>query len=155
MTTRLQNEIKQSAPFASLEEEVLLNLMRTASVLEHTLAEGLKSYGVTPTQYNALRILRGSEPEGLCRNEIRDRMIKPVPDATRLLDRLEQAGLVKRERSGEDRRFVTARITERGLDLLARMDAPLREMLHGWLGHLPKSDLRQLASLLTEARSRS
>lgn len=153
MISQLQTEIKQSAPFASSEEEVLLNLMRTASRLEHTLAEGLKPFGVTPTQYNALRILRGAGSSGLCRNEVRDRMIKPVPDATRLLDRLEQAGLVQRDRDGADRRFVTARITKKGSRLLTRIDGPLEELLERELGHMSKTKQRTLVKLLAEART--
>ncbi|MDX1429884.1 MAG: MarR family transcriptional regulator [Rhodothermales bacterium] len=154
MATRLQREIKQTKPFASPGEEALLNVMRTAAVLEHTLAEALKPYGVTPTQYNALRILRGAGAEGLCRNEIRDRMIKSVPDATRLLDRLEQAGLAKRRRSDADRRYVTACITNKGLDLLDQIDGPLNEMFEAMLGHLSRSDLRTLSELLGRARER-
>lgn len=155
MSSQLQVEIKQATPFVSLEAEVLLNLMRTTSVLEHAVAEGLKRYGVTPTQYNALRILRGAGESGLCRNEVRDRMIKPVPDATRLLDRLEQAGLAQRDRKGPDRRFVTARITKQGMELLGRIDAPLNELLTAQLGHLARTDLRRLAELLTEVRAGS
>lgn len=154
MSTMLQREIKQTKPFGSPGEEALLNVMRTAAVLEHMLAEALKPYGVTPTQYNALRILRGAGAEGLCRNEIRDRMIKSVPDATRLLDRLEQAGLARRHRSDSDRRFVTACITDQGLDLLDRIDRPLNEMFEARLGHLSRSDLRTLSELLGRARER-
>jgi MarR family 2-MHQ and catechol resistance regulon transcriptional repressor len=154
MTTRLQREIKQTKPFGSPGEEALLNVMRTAAMLEHKLAEALKPHGVTPTQYNVLRILRGAGSDGLCRNEIRDRMIKAVPDATRLLDRLEQAGLAKRYRGDSDRRFVTARITERGLELLDRLDDPLNEMFEARLGHLSRSDLRALSELLGRARER-
>jgi DNA-binding MarR family transcriptional regulator len=152
MTPNLRSEIKMRAPFASPEEEVFLNLMRTAAVLEHEMAEGLKAFGVTLTQYNALRILRGAGSDGLCRNEVRDRLVAPVPDATRLLDRLADAGLVAREREGDDRRYVTARITARGLDLLDRIEEPLAAMHRAQLGHLSRADLRRLADLLEKAR---
>jgi DNA-binding MarR family transcriptional regulator len=152
MSPSLRSEIKMRAPFASLEEEVFLNLIRTAAVLEHDLAEGLKAFGVTLTQYNALRILRGAGPNGLCRNEVRDRLVAPVPDATRLLDRLADAGLVERVRDGDDRRFVTARITRRGLELLERIDEPLARTHAAQLGHLSRADLRRLADLLEKAR---
>ena len=153
MSPSLRAEIKQTAPFLSLEQEVFLNLIRTAAELEHALADGLKRYGLTLTQYNALRILRGAGADGLCRNAVRDRMITPVPDASRLLDRLEDAGLVERARGGCDRRFVTARITERGLELLERIDAPLARMHEAQLGHLSRAELRQLADLLARVRA--
>src|SRR5215212_5742803 len=98
MPPRLSDEIKQTKPFTSLEHEAVLSLERTAAVLSHAFGELLKPYGVTPTQYNVLRILRGAGSTGLCRHEVRDRMVAQVPDVTRLLDRLEEMGLVERER---------------------------------------------------------
>jgi DNA-binding MarR family transcriptional regulator len=154
MSPTLKAEIKQTAPFVSAEEEVSLNLLRTAARLEHAVAEGLKPFGLTPTQYNALRILRGAGDAGLCRNEVGARMLAPVPDATRLLDRLEAAGLISRHRGGDDRRFVTARITRAGIDLLAELDAPVERMHERLYGHMPKADLRRLAGLLEDARER-
>lgn len=151
---RLKSEIKQDAPFTSLEQEAFLNLVRTTAQLEHRLAEGLKSHGLTLTQYNVLRILRGAGEEGLCRNEVQDRMLTPVPDVTRLLDRLEDAGRVARERSEEDRRFVMARITREGLELLDELDDPVEELLSEKLGHLSRSELRRLIELLETARGR-
>ncbi|MEZ4417017.1 MAG: MarR family transcriptional regulator [Gemmatimonadota bacterium] len=152
MSTRLRSEIKQSRPFASPAEEAFLNLLRTAAALEHALEEGLKEHGVTGTQYNVLRILRGAGPAGLCRNEVKERMITPVPDATRLLDRLEQAGLVERRRETDDRRFVTARITGRGLDLLDRLELPISRLHERHLGHLSVAELQHLSELLERAR---
>src|SRR4028118_2217200 len=92
MATRLQDEIKQSRPFDSLEQEARLGIERTAALLGHAFGEALKPHGITPTQYNVLRILRGAGEKGLCRNEVRERMVAQVPDATRLLDRMEAAG---------------------------------------------------------------
>src|SRR5690349_19901110 len=114
MTSRLQLELKQRKMLGSMSQEGLLGIARTAALLEHATAEALKPYGLTPTQLNALRILRGAEPDGLCRYEVRDRLVARVPDATRLLDRLTDMGLVVRAREGDDRRFVHARITRKG-----------------------------------------
>ncbi len=152
MPTRLRDEIKQTRPFASLEQEALLSIERTAAVLGHGVGEALKPYGITPTQYNVLRILRGAGEKGLCRNEVRDRMIAQVPDVTRLLDRLEEMGLVARERDAADRRLVTTRITREGLELLARLDKPIIEIHRRQLGHMGKENLRTLIDLLAEAR---
>src|SRR3954465_9448055 len=118
MPSKLGAEIKQHKPFSSPEQEALLSIERTAAVLGHAFAEALKPFGITPTQYNALRILRGAGKDGLCRNEVRERLISQVPDVTRLLDRLEEMKLIDRERSSEDRRLVTTRITTKGQALL-------------------------------------
>jgi DNA-binding MarR family transcriptional regulator len=142
-------------PFGSLEQEAMLSIARTAALLEHSAAETLKPYGLTPTQYNALRILRGAEPEGLCRNEVRDRLIARVPDATRLLDRLDEMGLVVRQRQGDDRRFVRSRITRAGLDLLRPLDAIVLTLHAHQLGHLGERKLRALVALLGEARTQA
>jgi DNA-binding MarR family transcriptional regulator len=152
MPVRLRDEIKQTKPFQSLEHEALLSIERTAAVLGHGLADALKPYGVTPTQYNVLRILRGAGNKGLCRNEVRDRLVAQVPDVTRLLDRLEEMNLVMRERAETDRRLVTTRITREGLRLLERLDAPITEIHQQQLGHLSARDLRTLIDLLAAAR---
>jgi DNA-binding MarR family transcriptional regulator len=132
----------------------MLSLARTAARLDHDMIEVLRPHGLTPTQYNALRILRGAGAEGLCRNEVRDRLVARVPDATRLLDRLEETGLVVRGREGEDRRFVRARITRRGLELLARLDQVIVDLHRRQLGHLGRAKLRALIDLLADARDR-
>jgi DNA-binding MarR family transcriptional regulator len=152
MPTTLQAELRQSKPFGSLEQEATLSIARTAALLEHGMAEALRPHGLTPTQYNALRILRGAGAEGLCRNEVRDRLIARVPDATRLLDRLEEMGLVVRGREGEDRRFVRARITSAGFDLLARLDSVIDRVHRRQLGHLGERKLRSVIDALAEAR---
>lgn len=154
MPTTLQTELKRTKPFSSLEQEAMLSLARTAARLDHEMIEVLKPYRLTPTQYNALRILRGAGPEGLCRNEVRDRLVARVPDATRLLDRLEDTGLVVRGREGGDRRFVRARITRRGLDLLSRLDQVVIDLHEQQLGHLGRNKLRTLIDLLAQARDR-
>src|SRR5688572_9077942 len=119
MVKRLQEELKQTKPFTSLEEEVILNLVRTAEHVVSRTAEVLKPANLTPTQYNALRILRGAGPDGLTCGEIGERMVTKESDITRLLDRLERRGLISRERPETNRRVVITRVTDEGLRLLA------------------------------------
>ncbi|HET9210443.1 MAG TPA: MarR family transcriptional regulator [Thermoanaerobaculia bacterium] len=152
MSGNLKREIQQEKPFASLEEEAFLGLQRTASLLIQALGRELKGHDLTPAQYNTLRILRGAEPDALTCGEIGERLVSPGPDVTRLLDRLEQGGLVLRLRDAGDRRIVRARITEKGLALLDRLDAPVEEVLGRLLGSLGPAKLRTLAGLLEEAR---
>ena len=152
MGRELRDEIKQGKPFESLEQEALLSIERTAAVLMHGFADSLKEYDITPTQYNVLRILRGAGRAGLCRNEIRDRLVAQVPDVTRLLDRLEESGLVERERAEQDRRLVTTRITKAGLILLSRLDGPVAQSHRERLGHLSAAQLRSLIGLLAQVR---
>lgn len=150
--TTLRDEIKQGRPFGSLEQEAHLSIERTAAMLGHAFSEALKPYGITGTQYNVLRILRGAGEEGLCRNEVRERMVAQVPDATRLLDRMEAAGLIRRERSAADRRYVTTRITDAGLRLVNELDAPTEALHRRLLGHLSEDELATLVRLLGKAR---
>jgi DNA-binding MarR family transcriptional regulator len=152
MPPTLRDEIRQRKAFDSLEQEALLSIERTAAVLMHAFADSLKAYEITPTQYNVLRILRGAGQEGLCRNDIRDRLVTPVPDVTRLLDRMEEGGLVERERAESDRRLVTTRITREGLAMLKRLDGPVAETHKRHLGHLSPTQLRTLIALLAAAR---
>ena len=154
MPQRLSDEIKQRRPFRSPEQEAHLSVMRTAALLEHRFAELVKPHGVTPTQYNVLRILQGAGAEGLCRNEVRDRLVARVPDASRLLDRLEEMGLVERERDAGDRRLVNTRITRAGTAMLARLEAPVAELHARQLGHLTRAELDTLADLLARVRER-
>jgi DNA-binding MarR family transcriptional regulator len=148
----LKTDLKQRRPFRSLAHEAHLSIQRTAAELEHEFETAMKPHGVTATQYNVLRILRGAEPEGLCRNEIGTRMLRPVPDVTRLLDRLEQSRLIARHRGGDDRRFVTTRITATGLRLLAALD-PVVDALHeSRLGGLGETRLRSLIDALGRVR---
>lgn len=118
MPSRLQAEIKQSKPFRNREHEAILGLLRTAAILDHATDEELRPFGLTHTQFNVLRILRGAGQDGLCGREIGERMITKVPDVPRLLDRLEKAELISRERNSDDRRHVTARITAKGKQLV-------------------------------------
>ena len=148
----LQEEIKQSKPFGSLEQEALLSIERTAAVLSHGVAEALRRYHITPTQYNVLRILRGAGQQGLSRNEVRDRLVSQVPDVTRLLDRMEEIGLVARQRAVDDRRMVFTRLTRKAAQLLARLDGPVARLHREQLGHLSAAKLRMLIDILAVAR---
>src|SRR6185437_9929369 len=127
----------------SLEEAVFLDLVRTSDVLSRRLVYVLKNEDLSSNQYNVLRILRGA-PDGLPCGEIGNRMITRDPDITRLLDRLEKRGLISRHRETKDRRMVMARITRDGMQLLARMDEPVREGHRAQLGHLGRERLKAL-----------
>lgn len=149
----LLHEIRQTKPFASLAEEAFLNIWRTAEVLFRAMGEPLKPYGLTLTQYNALRVLRGAEPEGLTCRSLGERMISHDPDVTRLLDRLAKQGLIARRRSVRDRRVVTTRITPAGLALMARLDGPMPQVPRRMLDHLGEAQLRGVIRLLEQARN--
>ena len=152
MTGRLQSEIRQTRPFKCVEEEAFLNLVRTVEVLGRGIAEVLKDAGLSPTQYNVLRILRGAGSAGHACCEIGERLLTHDPDITRLLDRLEERGLVSRTRDERDRRVVTTRITDEGLRLLSELDAPMTQTHVGQLGHLGPERLQSLIELLEQAR---
>jgi DNA-binding MarR family transcriptional regulator len=149
----LRAEIRQKKPFPSRAEEVLLNLLLTADRLANAEAVVLKGHGLTVPQYNVLRILRGAGKDGHPCQEIGARMIARVPDVTRLVDRLEAAGLVQRERSATDRRVVQVRIRKAGLELLAGLDGPMTELPPRLLSSLSRSDMATLNTLLEKARA--
>jgi DNA-binding MarR family transcriptional regulator len=151
----LQADIKQSKPFGSLEEEVFTALLRTADRMEARAAEVLKAYELSPTQYNALRILRGAEPDGLACNEVASRMLTHDPDITRLMARLERRGLARRERAQSDRRVVTTRITPAGLQVVKGLDATVDGFLKQLLGGLGEQRLKSLLRLLQAVRKHS
>ena len=154
MASELQAELKQHKPFRSLKEEATLSIWRTAALLEHAFESALKPHRITSTQYNVLRILRGAEPDGLCRNEISARLVRQAPDVTRLLDRLEDSKLIARERGGDDRRFVLTRITRAGVGLLDDVEERIDQIHHAQLGHLNEAQLRKLIGLLADVRRR-
>jgi DNA-binding MarR family transcriptional regulator len=141
-----------SPPSNSLEEEAFVALLRTADQLQGRAAEMFKSHGLSPTQYNALRILRGAGPEGLACTEVARRMINRDPDITRLMDRLERRGLIRRGREQKDRRVIKARITAAGLDLLKGLNREVAEFHRQLLGHLGAEKLQSLIGLLEAAR---
>jgi len=150
---RLRKEIKQTKPFGSIEEEAFLGLQRTADALMRGMVEVLKPSGLSPTQYNILRILRGAGDDGLSCREVGERMISRDPDMTRLLDRLEARQLVARERGRRDRRVITTRITAEGRELLKRLDASVSEFPRRRMGHVGVERLRSLVRVLDQLRS--
>ena len=152
MSPKLKDEIKQGKPFESLQAEVFLNLMRTADVLLRGQEAILKLAGLSATQYNVLRILRGAGEQGLCCREVGERMIARDPDITRLVDRLERRGFLARSRDNRDRRVITVRITPAGLKVLKDLDGPMAEYNRRLLSHMDKGDLRKLVELLEAAR---
>jgi DNA-binding MarR family transcriptional regulator len=152
MGRRIREELKQTRPFASLEEEVAVEVHRTAQVLMRWLVEELKPSSITPSQYNVLRILRGSSPQPLSATEICSRMVTYDPDLTRLLDRLETAGMVRKERDAKDRRVVNVHITKLGRDTVESAMEAARARLHEELGGIGKARLEQLADLLERVR---
>src|SRR5690349_21582673 len=115
--SQLREEIRQNKPFRSRQQEALLGLLRTAALIKRRDARLVEAHGISPEQYNVLRILRGAGPEGLPVLDIAGRMIEPSPAITRLLDKLENKRLVQRVRCPEDRRQVLCTITTAGLDL--------------------------------------
>ena len=148
---QLQRELKKRQPFESDAQEAMLNLVRTSDRFQIRFTRLFREYGLTPSQYNVLRILRG-EGQPLPCLEVAERMVAAVPAITGLIDRLEAMGLVSRERSTEDRRVVYVTITAKALDLLARLDGPVIDMHTALMGHLSQSELRQLIGLLEKAR---
>ena len=150
-TARLQQELKKKKPFASPEQEAILNILRTSDRIDNRLGRLFREYGLTNSQYNVLRILRG-EGKPLPSLEIADRMIQVVPAITGLIDRLEQQKLVVRQRSTEDRRVVYVEITRKALEILKELDKPLEELHQGLLRHLSRAELQKLSRLLEKAR---
>ena len=149
--TRLQHELKKKKPFASAEQEAILNILRTSDWIDNRLGRLFREYGLTCSQYNVLRILRG-EGKPLPSLEIADRMIQVVPAITGLIDRLEQQKLVVRRRSTEDRRVVFVEITNKALEVLKKLDKPLEQLHQGLVGHLSRAELESLTRLLEKAR---
>ena len=152
MTSKIQDEIKQSKPFKTVAAEALVSLLRTADLVAREVAEVLKPYGVSPTQYNVLRILRGAGPSGLACGEIGGRMITQDPDITRLLDRMEKAGWIERTRDSRDRRVVTTRLTKQGKKIIDELEEPLNRVERQRLKKVGEKRLRELVQLLDIVR---
>lgn len=150
---RKQESTNKARRPVCLEEVAFLDLVSTCDLLSRGPAVLLKDEDLSATQYNVLRILRGS-PDGLPCGEIASRMITRDPDVTRLLDRLERRGLISRWRETKDRRVVMVKITAEGLKLLRRLDEPVQAMHRRQLGHVGKTRLRELAELLEAAREK-
>jgi DNA-binding MarR family transcriptional regulator len=143
-----------SHPALPMEDTIFISLQKIADFLGLEAEQLLKPHGLTGTQYNVLRILRGAEPHGLACRAISERMISHDPDMTRLLDRMEKRNLISRARQTDDRRVIKTRITPAGLALLRSLDQPVRELHQRQFRHLPARRLKTLAQLLEEIRGR-
>lgn len=150
--SRLQREIRQTRPFRSVYHEAFLSVLKTADVFRRAVSELLQPLGVTPQQYNVLRILRGAEPDGLPTLDIAKRLIEETPGVTRLLDRLEQKRLIRRARSRTDRRQVLCRISPAGLRLLEQTDAVITDPEQRLAAVWNSAQARSLIGLLDRAR---
>jgi len=152
MTSKLQEEIKQRKPFESLQEELWLNLSRTTAMVGHVIEQRLRRRGLSPTQYNVLRILRGSGAKGLCQYEIAERLVAQVPDVPRIVDRMEKAGWVERVRGQADRRVVMASLTQAGVALVGELDAAMDDLHSVLFKDLTQEEMERLNELLVAAR---
>src|ERR1700733_5105913 len=150
-TPKLQHELKKKRPFESSEEEALLSVVRTSDRLHIRFARLLREHGLTPSQYNVLRILRG-EGKPLPILEIASRTVAVVPGITGLIDRLEQAGFVNRLRCEKDRRVIYVALTDQGTKILHDLDEPLLALHRKLMGHLSHGDLKDLVGLLEKLR---
>jgi DNA-binding MarR family transcriptional regulator len=150
---KLQREIKQRKPFRNLGEEAVLNVWRTGDFIARRLHELLKTGGISQTQYNVLRILRGAGADGIACGEIAGRMLTHDPDITRLMDRLVRRGLARRTRVRRDRRVILAGITPEGASLLEEMDPLVARLVDQIIGHMQEPQLKTLIRLLEKTRN--
>ncbi len=153
LRSAVQEEIRQRRPFSSPAEEGVVALVRTADLLRRALTRIVERHGITLQQYNVLRILRGAADDGLPTLEIANRMIEQAPGVTRLLDRLQAKGLVRRQRSAQDRRQIRCWISPGGLDLLGRLDEPMQQGARAFMAPLAAPDLAAFVRLLDELRA--
>lgn len=143
---------RKTSHFDSLEQETFLNVWRTYDRLRAMEDQLFVQFGITPQQYNALRLLRAADPRPLPTLTLANRLVSRAPDITRLLDKLEEQQWIVRERPAENRRVVAVRITNSGKELLDSISDPLRKCHSEQLGHLSAAKLRKLCELLKEAR---
>lgn len=148
----LKTEIAQTSAFSSLEEEAILNVMRTSDCLERAFRHKTREWGLSQTQYNVLRILRGAHPDGLPCAAIGDRMIAMEPDITRLLRRLKDLKLIRQHRDRQDRRVVLTQVTDAGLELLQAMDPIIQKIPVQLLERLSPRELAEMIRLLETVR---
>ncbi|MCA9113737.1 MAG: MarR family transcriptional regulator [Planctomycetaceae bacterium] len=150
--SKLQQQLGKRHPFTSPEQEAILNLLRTSDQFENRIGRLLREYGLTSSQYNVLRILRG-EGKPLPSQEIARRTIQVVPAMTGLIDRLEKQRFVTRERCTEDRRVVFIQLTEQGRKVLSQLDEPMEQLHRELIGHVSADRLKLLIEVLEEARA--
>jgi DNA-binding MarR family transcriptional regulator len=152
MSEGKKDDLKLNRPFAGLEQEAVVNIIRTSEELMGSIAQVIKPHGLSVPGFNVLRILRGAGKGGRTCGEIAERLVTRVPDCTRLLDRLQQGGLVERERDQNDRRVVRSRLTDAGKKMLSRIDKPLLENTLNTMGKLSQARLRGLIEALEDIR---
>src|ERR1700729_1899156 len=150
----LATALKQNRPFVSLEQEAYLSILRTASDLSRAVDQFFRPFDITPSQYNVLRILRGAGADGLCRNEISERMVTATPDMSRLLDRMERAGWVTRKRAEDDRRQVSTYIMKSGMELLAKLETPTNDFVMRLFAGAAASDLKTVLKVNDRIRTK-
>jgi len=150
----MNQDANESFPTTHLEDYLFVAILKAADSLAQEAEHLIKTAGLTPAQYNVLRILRGAEPGGLLCRGISERMISRDPDITRLLDRMEKNSLITRERQTEDRRVIKTRITAGGLKLLKKLDRPVHELHRNQFRHMSAARQRQLAELVNEMGKR-
>src|ERR1700733_8572493 len=150
----LATALKQNRPFVPLGQEAYLRILRTASDLSRAVDQFFRPFDITPSQYNVLRILRGAGADGLCRNEISERMVTATPDMSRLLDRMERAGWVTRERAEDDRRQVSTHITQSGMELLAKLETPTYDFVTRLFAGAAVSDLTTVLKVNDRIRAK-
>ncbi|GAA4473393.1 MarR family transcriptional regulator [Novipirellula rosea] len=151
-TRNLSDELKKKHPFKSVEQEAMLSIMRTSDLLENRAARLLRNYQLTPSQYNAMRIMRGEGKPMPCL-EVADRMIQVAPAITRVVDQLVSRGLISKTQSSEDRRVFLVQLTVAGKALLRKIDAPIDRLHQTLLGHVSQRDLKSLIATLADARN--
>jgi DNA-binding MarR family transcriptional regulator len=153
MLTRFPAAPRSARRFDSLEQEVFLNLWRTYDRLRILEDELFGRYHLTPQQYNVLRLLKAEQPRTVPTLTLADRLVSRAPDITRMLDKLEERGLIVRDRPAENRRMVRVGISAAGVALLRKLAGPLRYCHARQLGHLSATQLKQLAELLRQVRA--
>lgn len=153
MTTAPPRPARKSRRFDSLEQEAFLNLWRAYDRLRAFEDALFHEHDLTPQQYNALRLLRGAHPGKLPTLDLAGRLVSKAPDITRLLDKLQERGLIERDRRADNRRVVHIGITDAGLTLLRDLQQPLADCHRRQLGHLSRRRLKELIALLRAARA--
>ncbi|MBU6413885.1 MAG: MarR family transcriptional regulator [Planctomycetes bacterium] len=153
MSFALAQELGKKNPFDLPEEEALLNIVRTSAALSIAFEREFRQYDLTDASYNVLRILRGSGPSGKLCSQVGRELVAQGPDVTRLIDRLERKGLCERRRSTTDRRAIWVVITPSGLDLVNRLDEPVKALLKKALGHMSRKELELVSELLVKVRT--
>jgi len=149
----VQSEIRQSRPFRSKKQEATIALLRTASVVGRALGRVLEPWGLSLAQYNALRIIRGAGSGGIATLAVRERMIEEGTTITRILDKLEQSGYIRRERALPDRRQVMCEVTADGRRLLDKIDPLVDAADEETVASLLARDIATLIDLLDTVRA--